>query len=435
MAHPAPPHVQSAQAQVAAALQQVEGKPVDLLKVPWTEIEASIPKLLGGPFQVDNPNHQGLALGLAGAFAERMFNEHGAFWFPNRDSPEGATLGFPDAIIMLSPFGAVMESMAQGGKLSKLEDLAADIRRSLGQARFAPGATQSLGATGPKMGPEEYRRLFDPGFLQFVVLDAAKAKSTFESKPDALARDVREALGRTQPPLPQEARQQFEGQIVQSLTRLDAAHPLSDQMDRAPRIAELMGHLFATIGGTGAAPEEFWGEIVLPLLFIGSPASFPPVDEEETQAFTQGAPTLALFVDVVPHAVQAPEEGLLGTFEQSDLTLEHPGFGKVGALRLIKVNAERIRTLLEQFDPDKTVDAVRRFTKHMEDKAGKGAPPNPQNEEMLKAAMVLLGDLKRAVTTEKGDLCLRRLTEAEAASEQAVSLVRKALQGPRIILS
>jgi nucleotidyltransferase/DNA polymerase involved in DNA repair len=133
--------------------------------------------------------------------------------------------------------------------------------------------------------------------------------------------------------------------------------------------------------------------------------------------------------------VQAPEEGLLGTFEQSDLTLEHPGFGKVGALRLIKVNAERIRKLLEQFDPDKTVEAVRRFTKHMEDKAGKGAPPNPQNEEMLKAAMVLLGDLKRAVTTEKGDLCLRRLTEAEAASEQAVSLVRKALQGPRIILS
>lgn len=430
MAHPAPPHVQNAQAQVAAALQQVEGKPVDLLKVPWAELEPMIPKLLGGAFEVNNPNHQGLALGLAGAFAERMFNEHQAFWFPNRDSPEGATLGFPDAVIMLSPFGAVMETLSQGGKLSKLEDLAADIRRSLGQVRFAPGA-----AGQQKLGPEEYRRLFDPGFLQFVVLDSAKAKSTFEAKPDVLARDVRDALGRTQPPLPQEARQQFEGQIVQSLTRLDASMPLSDQMDRAPRIAELMGHMFATIGGTGAAPEEFWGEIVLPLLFIGSPANFPPVDEEETQAFTQGAPTLALFVDVVPHAVQAPEDGLLGTFEQSDLTLEHPGFGKVGALRLIKVNGERIRELLEKFDPDKTVDAVRRFTKHMEDKAGKGAPPNPQNEEMLKAAMVLLGDLKRAVTTEKGDLCLRRLTEAEAASEQAVSLVRKALQGPRIILS
>ncbi len=433
MAHPSPPHVQSAQAQVAAALQQVEGKPVDLLKAPWAELEASIVKLLGGAFQVNNPNHQGLALGLAGAFAERMAEEHGAFWFPNRDSPEGATLGFPEAIIMLSPFGAVMDALAQS-KLSKLEDLAADIRRSLGQVRFAPGATQTLGATGPKMGPTDYQRLFDPGFLQFAVLDSAKAKATFESKPDALARDIRDALGRTQPPLPQEARQQFEGQIVQSLQRLDASHPLSDQMDRAPRIAELVGHLFATIGGTGAAPEEFWGEIVLPLLFIGTPASFPPVDEEETEAFTQGAPPLALFVDVVPHAVQAPEEGLLGTFEQTDLTLEHPGFGKVGALRLIKVNAERIKPLLATFDPDKTIDAVRRFTKYMEEKAGKGAPPNPQAEEMLKAATVLLTDLKRAVT-ENGDLCLRRLTEAEAASEQAVSLVRKALQGPRIILS
>jgi hypothetical protein len=32
-------------------------------------------------------------------------------------------------------------------------------------------------------------------------------------------------------------------------------------------------------------------------------------------------------------------------------------------------------------------------------------------------------------------VCLRRITEAEAASEQAVALVRNALQGPRIILS
>jgi len=154
MAHPAPPHIQSAQAQVAAALQQLQGKPVDLLQVSWAELEASALKLIGGTFQVNNPNHQGLALGLAGAFAERMANEHGAFWFPNRDSPEGATLGFPDAIIMLSPFGAVMDALGQG-KLAKLEDLAADIRKSLAQVRFAPGGTQSLGAEGQKLGPAE----------------------------------------------------------------------------------------------------------------------------------------------------------------------------------------------------------------------------------------------------------------------------------------
>ena len=54
---------------------------------------------------------------------------------------------------------------------------------------------------------------------------------------------------------------------------------------------------------------------------------------------------------------------------------------------------------------------------------------------MLQAAMMLLTDLKRAVTTTQGPLCLRRLTEAEAASEQALALVRKAMQGSRIILT
>jgi hypothetical protein len=427
MAHPVPQHVQSAQAQLAAAMQQAEGKPVDLLKAPWAEVQATALKLLGGTFDANNPNHQGLALGLAGAFAERMAGEHGAFWFPNRDSPEGATLGFPEAIIMLSPFGAVMDAMVQG-KLAKLDDLAADIRRSLGQVRLDPKA-----GAGQKMGPADYQRLVDPGFLQFVVLDPTKAKAAFEASPDTLARDIRDALGRSQ--LPQDARQQFDGQIVQVLQRLEASKPLAEQMERAPRIAELVGHMFATVGGTGAAPEEFWGEIVLPLLFIGAPQSFPPVDEEELQAFMQGAPPLALFVDIVPHTAQAPEEGLLGTFEQTDLSLAHPGFGKIGALRLIKVNADRIRPLLANFEPDKVVDSVRRFTKYMEEKAGKGAPPNPQNEEMLKAVTVLLTDLKRATTEAKGDMCLRRLTEAEAASEQAVAMVRQSLQGPRIILS
>lgn len=431
-AHPVPQHVYQAQAQLSAALEKVEGKPVDLLTAPWGDVEKAIIKLLGGPFQVQRPEHQSLALGIAGAFASRMATEHKAFWFPNRDSPEGATLGFPEAIIMLSPFGAAMDALSQG-KLSKLEDLAADIRRSLGQVRFGANPAAALGQ--PKMGPPDYQRLFDPGFLQFVVLDPAKAKTTFEAKPDSLARDVKDALGRTQPPLPKEAREQFEGQIVMSLQRLEAAKPLADQADRAPRLVELMAHMVATVGGTGCAPEEFWAEIILPLLFIGTPQQFPPLDEEELEAFKQGAEPLALFVDVVPHAHKAPEEGLLGAFDMSEIGLVHPAFSKVGSLRLIQINAARIKPLLEQFDPDKTVDVVNRFTQYVSEKAGKPVEESPQGKEMLQAAMMLLTDLKRAVKETQGPLCLRRLTEAEAASEQALALVRRAMQGGRIILT
>jgi hypothetical protein len=71
----------------------------------------------------------------------------------------------------------------------------------------------------------------------------------------------------------------------------------------------------------------------------------------------------------------------------------------------------------------------------MEEKAGKGAPPNPQNEEMLKAASVLLTDLKKLVVEAKGQLCLRQMTENDAMSERDLAAVRNALQGPRIILA
>lgn len=431
---PVPQHVYQAQAQLSAALEKVEGKPVDLLKAPWAEVEQGVIKLLGGAFQPNRPEHQALALGLAGAFAMRLSLDHQAFWFPNRDSPEGATLGFPDAIIMLSPFGAVMDAMIQG-KLPLLDKLAGDIRGSLAQVRFNPTTSISLGGGQPKLGPADYQRLFDPGFLQFVVLDPAKAKTTFEAKPEALARDVKDALGRTQPPLPQEARQQFEGQIVMSLQRLEPGKPLTDQVERAPRLVELMAHLTATAGGTGCAPEEFWAQFVLPLLFIGVPQQFPPLDDEELEAYKNGAEPMELFVDVVPHAHQAPEEGLLGIFDVQDIGLPHPAFAKVGALRLIQINPSRIKGLLEQFDPEKTADAVKRFTQYLAEKAGKPAEESPQGKEMMQAAMMLLSDLKRAVTMVPGPLCLRRLTEAEAASEATLALVRRAMQGGRIILT
>jgi hypothetical protein len=145
---------------------------------------------------------------------------------------------------------------------------------------------------------------------------------------------------------------------------------------------------------------------------------------------------MELFVDVVPHSVQAPDDGLLGAFDRTEVSPVHPSFERSRApLHLLKVNMDRLKPLLERYDANQMVDAVRRFTKYMEEKAGKGAPPNPQNEEMLKAAADLLTGLKKAVTEVKGDICLRQMTEGDAMSEQVMAVVRNALQGPRIILA
>lgn len=430
MSQPLPPHIQAAQEQLSEAIQRVEGKPLDLEKAPWPDVEKAIIKLLGGPFLMERPEHQMVALGLAGAFSQRLMAEQTAFWFPNRDALEGAMVGFADAVIPLSPFSEVVAAL-QAGQLARLDQALTEIRRALGQVRFQAAPGQQA----PRLTAHDYQRLFDPGFLQFVVLDEKKAKQTWESRPDALAREVREALGRTQPALPPQLRQQFEGQIVGALQQLDPSKPLVDQIERAPRIAELMGHLFAAVGGTGSAPEEFWQGIILPLLFIGAPASFPPIDEDDLEAFRAGADPLALFVELVPYQRRAPEEGLLGAFEMSDVSLPHPGFQHAGAARLFRINREKVAGLVKDFDAAKTRDAVQRFTRYLEEKAGTQAPASEAGNQMMEAAMQLLTDLQRSVAPGTGDLCLRRLTEGEASSEPTIAVVRKALQGPRIILT
>ncbi len=75
-------------------LEQAEGKKPDLLKDDWVSLERSVIKVLKGGFDIQNPEHQMVALGLAAAFASRLAESHPVFWFPSRESAEGAELGF-----------------------------------------------------------------------------------------------------------------------------------------------------------------------------------------------------------------------------------------------------------------------------------------------------------------------------------------------------
>src|SRR5688572_28463683 len=117
---PQPPQLAAARAQLETVLEQIEKKKVDLLTAPWPEIEKSIIKLLVGPFLLNTPEHQVATLGLAAALGGRLAVEHKAFWLPSRESPEGAAVGFPEALIMLSPFGAVIDALLSS-KLDRLD--------------------------------------------------------------------------------------------------------------------------------------------------------------------------------------------------------------------------------------------------------------------------------------------------------------------------
>ncbi len=429
MTMPMPPQLEAAFTQISDALAKVVGTPVDLASEGWAEIEKGVIRLLGGPFDPARAEHQMVALGLSGGLASRLHADHQAFWFPHRETPEGASLGFPDALIMLSPFGAVVDAL-RSARLERLADVQKEIRGALAQVKFS-------GQAGTvKLAAEDYMRLFDPAFVQLVALDRAKLKSTWDLTPNRLSIDLRDAIGRATKLSP-EVKKQLEQQFVTALARMDAGTPLIKQVLKAPRIVESMGLLFGSVGSTGAAAEEFWTDVVMALLFVGAPTSFPPLDGEELEVAKQGVDPLFLFLDVVPYQHKAPEEeGLLGAFPAATLSLPEPAFEQVRQLRLIKVGLEAVTQPLAQFDAAKTRESIARFSDMVRQRTGPVPPGQGADEAkmMIDAALQLLTDLKGLVASGK-EVFLRRLTEAEAASEPALGQVRQAASGPRIILA
>ncbi|HXX31911.1 MAG TPA: hypothetical protein VEJ89_14515 [Myxococcaceae bacterium] len=430
MARP-PAHLDAALEQLTSSLAQVEGRPVDPLVAPWPEVESGVIKLLRGAYLADRPEHQLVALGLAAAFGQRLAASDGAFWFPMRESPEGVMLGFPDALLMLSPFASVTDALGRA-KLARLDEVARDIHRALGEARFAPAAGAPL-----RLSPQDYARLFDPAFLQLARLDRRRLDELWAARPDQLARDLRDALTRAGGRLAPESRAQLEQQLLGSLGRLEPARSLGEQVERAPRLAELLADLFAGVQHTGSAPDEFWEDAVLPLLFTGAPESFPPLDAEEVRAAQQGADPLLLFLDTVPYRQPAPDNAVLGVFDVEQVGPLHPRLGLGGAPRMLSVPRGTLEKLLSGFEPRAVASALERFAAYLSAKAGKPVQASEAGKQMQDAALALLGELQATVSTDGAGsvLVLRRLTEAEALSDAALAPLRQALQGPRIILA
>jgi hypothetical protein len=270
-----------------------------------------------------------------------------------------------------------------------------------------------------------------------IAVDPQKALAAWNTPPNRLALDVKEALVRIGNKLPDQVKQQLEAQLVQALQRLEPGKPLIEQIARGPRVAELVGHLWGATTNTGSAPEEFWQDVVMPLVYIGSPEKFPELDEESLAAAKQGVHPFFLFLDVVPFSTPAPEDdGLLGAFPAASLALPHKAFEQVGNVRLIKVGVDAVKAPIEKFDGAKTRAAIGKFAEYLKTQGGAAVADQgkAEAEQMLSAALSLLEEFKKIATSGK-DVYVRRLTEAEAGAETAMTALRNALQGPRIILA
>lgn len=443
VSHPTPPQVLHNLDQFRDALRSVERMDVDPLTAPWEQLERSVIKLLGGAFSPQDQAHTGVAVMVASALAGRLSRDLGAFWFPHRATLEGAALGFPDAMMVVSPLEVALQALSRS-RLTLLDDVARDLKRALVEARTRGGAPQG----GGPLGPDDYRRLLDPGLAQFVCVDLGRAKTAREQTAASAARELDRAIGKLPQQVPGEMRQSMRQQLLGALGQLEGDKPLEAQVEAAPQLIELLAVLHGVTDETGFAPAEFWQGVLLPLLHIGATETFPPLEDEELEAVRQGADPLLLYVETVPFQVPtADEDGLLGVFPPEEVGLVDECFERVPAPRLLRVPLEPLEKARAAFDPARVRAAIERFRGYAVEQAGAspaaastttGAAGEEAAPALLEVALRLLADLERVVrkvVDTGGALCLRHATEAEAASHPALRETRQVLQAPRIVLA
>jgi hypothetical protein len=433
----APTH--PAVAQLREAFRAVELGDVDPMTAPWSTVEAGIARMLGGPFTPDSQEHATIATLVAATFGERIRRDLAGFWFPNRAAPGGVAIGFAEAPMMLSPLELVLQALARA-RLSMLEDVTKDLGGTLARARAE--ATLGAGSAPPALGPEDYRRMFDPGFVQFACVDMAKVRAVLARSPAEAARDVEDALSRLPAAVPAQVRASMRDQIAGALKSIPGDEPLSAHAGPALPLVELLVLLGAAVETTRFAPAELWQHLLLPLLHIGPATSFPPLDDEEREALRDGADPLLLYVDTVPFRTPSPDEdGLLGVFPPEKLGVLDPCFADQPTVRVIAVPAGALTPAAAGFDRNALRAAIEAFTRHAVSEAqGAGASAPNVESGLLATALELLGELVRTLGAV-GDapagervLCVRRAPEAEAASDTTLQELRRAMQASRIIL-
>src|SRR5262249_4896816 len=140
-------------------------------------------------------------------------------------------LGFPTALLIVSPFGSVAEALSRAN-LSRLDDFAKEVGNSLAQARFS-----AAGAAAPtKLSADDYQRIFDPGFVQFLAIDPAKAKTAWDSTISQLIADVRDGFTREGGRLPAYSPTSLDARFIALPQRLYPTRKWLEQGDRVPRV-------------------------------------------------------------------------------------------------------------------------------------------------------------------------------------------------------
>ena len=253
MAETTPPIFEQALAHLTDACKEYGVESFDPLRTPFAKLQALVGRV----------PHNGLLIVLGAMLGKRITEEHGAFWFPQREAPLGAALGLPDALLAIAPLDLVDEAL-RAGSLEQLDRSEAALRDDIAKASGEIALTEQL-------VPDDYRALFDPAFVYFLVVDPARVAEALAMSAGAALEQLRGALARaavlsTAPTV----RESLDAVWAVPLAHLAPDVTLADHASRGElatsRTVESFVRLYAGVASSGAADEAFWADAVFPLV-------------------------------------------------------------------------------------------------------------------------------------------------------------------------
>ncbi len=358
-----------------------------------------------------------LELGLGAWIGERLVKAHQGFWFLHRDLPERMAVGFPGDFLMVSPFEWAAEALRVGNSAPLRER-----EEALANALKAHGASKDAAS---RLSADEYERMFDPGNVMFVAIDAARARQTWNASPRELGASLRAALAKSGRAISEDGQAQLDRWLVQPLERTKRSK-LAELASSEPRLFEQVTWLFAGVGTTAAATEEFWSDLIFPFLR----ASAAPEPERVIASALEGSnePFLAYLRARTPGG-KPPVGLMLGHFAPADISPAEPRLADSGTPRLFKVKRAGLLEALQRFDPAAELQAFRRFVDKLAQVRGLEDGRSQLSIDLVSAAASMLKQLEKLLAqTPNADLCVYRVTEGEAKAAPAFAVLRSLLE-------
>jgi hypothetical protein len=308
---------------------------------------------------LDVNTHQELWFGFGSWIGEMMRMRHGGFWLFGGEDPRAWRIGFTKIMLEITPHIFAERLLKSGPGMTKR--MLSELERIRGLHE------QQLEADGGKpkdrYAPQHYMRMHSVPLAQWLVIDLRRVLDLWGRQPVSL---LREALATDAKRLPPQNAGVVQ-KIDEVLAKLDQAKPVQEQpIDRG--IYEAVAQICGIRRANNPIAVDIMEKIALPALHMGVPTEFPPLGEDDVENVKKGTDLFGVMVDVVPFAAPAEEGGFLGSFAPTDLSTPYPDRKnlELGKGDWVAVNPQKIRPLLEKFDPQKLLDAYGRFVEYVQ---------------------------------------------------------------------